>query len=265
MKNLDLLPKTVVSLITARNKAILELKNIVTAAKIIEKTLNQIESETSQQYDLQKLKNSEPMRAQIDSEMWHKVFDDLNIYSAMDDPEAKQLNTWLYGEKPPHFTETNIRAVFEYFSTESEIDIFEQALVKIFGRMIQGDKYQSKAKYTLGKSFNIPAIAINSTSQRISLDAKEKISVMDKAVKRLVMKPFIENSLVKGINEALENKVDYEDSYYRISPLSKGTLEIVLKDDTLVNSVNGIISKWCSCGQNIAFRETISRVSSVIE
>ena len=42
MKNLDLLPKTVVSLITARNKAILELKNIVTAAKIIEKTLRGI-------------------------------------------------------------------------------------------------------------------------------------------------------------------------------------------------------------------------------
>jgi len=261
MNNLNQLSNSVIALITARDKAIQEISNIVNAAKRIEDALCTDSSEACPVYDLVPLKECEPLRAQIDAEMWRKVFAEYSLYPAMDNGEVKQLNTWLYGGKPPHFTAANVVSVLGYFSIESDLGVFEQALVKVFAKLMRGDSSLPEHEFAVKGRFKISAVVRNREERRISLDERELINNMDKAIKQVSGKAFIENELVEGINKSLLAGSLFEDDCYRINAGNNGNLIVELKDKELVHRLNQIVSKWYHSNSRIEFAEVISHVT----
>jgi len=260
MKNLSQITPTIISLIHDRNIAILEVLYIVESAKRIEAVLSRNTSETCPHYELAPLKDSEPLRARIDSEMWHKIFDDLNLYPAMDKQDTKLLNTWLYGSKPPQFTVTNIKSVLEYFSTDVNHSIFDKALVNVFGNLINGNTHSQNTEFRVNSYLTIPTIYGENMYPKISLDSKEKINNMDQIIKQLYRKPFYENHLVKCIDEVLESNSVFEDDSYRIYSLTKDTIKIEFKDKGLVMRLNTIVSEWFKNNNKFELNNIITQI-----
>lgn len=264
MSNLNQLSNSVMALINARDKAIQEISNIVNAAKRIEDALCSDGSEACPVYDLVPLKECEPLRAQIDAEMWRKVFSEYSLYPAMDNSEVKQLNTWLYGGKPPHFTAANVASVLGYFSIESDSSVFDQALVKVFARLMRGDYTLPEHKFSVRGRFKLSALVRDQGVKRVSMDVRELINNMDKAVKQLSGKAYTENELVECINQALSSNSSFEDGCYSVSAGRNGNLIIELKDGELVQQLNQVVSNWYQGNSIIEFSDVISHVSHSI-
>jgi hypothetical protein len=262
MSNQNQLSNTVLTLINTREKAIREIGTIVAAAKRLEEALCLDGNEVCPAYDIAPLKEYEPLRAQIDAEMWRKVFSEYNLYQAMDSGEIKRLNTWLYGGRPPHFTAANVVAVMGYFDVGSESRIDDQALVKVFVKLMRGESSVPAHPFAVKSRFKVPGVIRSQGTKRISLDERELINNMDKAIKKITGKAYVENELVESVNRAVQDGGTFSSDLYSISVGNNGTLIVELKDRQLVKWLNQMVTEWYRNNRMINFSGMISQAIS---
>lgn len=240
MSNELSLPVNILDMIEAKDKAAMQIQQSYDLMKAAEQTCLKT-GKYLFPYNARSQDDISKVLKCLNRRFWRASFELIGFNKVMDKQAVDEFDRSLEAN-PPEFNIENVRSTFLSFSADAE-RIFKRGIVNLFKALSRN--YRTNDSFKIGSKF-ICSGATRPFGMGLWLTSTmdSYITDLDRVLRGLDGKPFVEYQLKSAVTEALVKGDDYEDEYIKARGFYKGTLHIWIKKPELVEKINDIIAAW---------------------
>lgn len=237
------IPSTLFDLLTARDDA---LRLIADARKTIEmaRDLLAVCGPYLMPRGAQMPEDDKRIRAELDSSMWRRALDLTGFKQLMDAEAVASFEKSLH-PAPPEFTEATIRATFIDLRLNAET-MFRRGVFNVFRYLSDDYRTNQKEPFKIGRKVVMTWMISPSFRRGLGIrhGAADKLNDMDRVFKTLDNKPFTPRSLESEMELAFNDRLVFENDYYRAKAFQNGNMHMEFKRPDLLDKVNEQIAAY---------------------
>lgn len=231
------IPTTLNDLLTARDDA---LRLIEDARKITEMAKDLLAKHGSylMPHGAQLPEEAGRIRSDLDARMWRRALD-LTGFKQLMDAEAVASFEKSLQPAPPEFTEATIRATFIDLRLNAET-MFRRGVFNVFRYLSDDYRTNQKEPFKIGRKVVMTWMISPSFRRGLGIrhGSADKLNDMDRVFKTLDKKPFTPRSLESEMELAFNDRLVFENDYYRAKAFQNGNLHMEFKRPDLLDKVN---------------------------
>jgi hypothetical protein len=231
------LPTTLTDLLNARDDA---LRLIADARKITEKAAALLAPHG--RYLMPRgatIQDEETkIRREVDAGMWRRAFDLTGFKQLMDAEAVAEFERSLH-PKTPEFTMDNIRATLIDLRLKAD-SMFRRGVFNVFRYLSDDYRTNQKEPFRIGSKVVMTWMISPSYTRGLCIrsGSEDKLNDLDRVFHTLDGKLFNPRTLESAMNAAFNDRLVFENDYYRAKAFKNGNMHMEFKRADLLDKVN---------------------------